>query len=335
MKRTLIKLETIAERSNLALALHKAARGKQHRDQVRLFFRQTNRNLNQLAEDIVNARMPYGRFRKFTIHDPKQRVIHAACFEDRIFHHALMNIAGPVLEQAMLPTSFACRTGLGVHRAADHVQQAIRRFNRYAKIDIKSYFANIDHDILLKVLQRRFKGNDFNLQLQRLLESYHVEPGKGLPIGSLTSQYFANYFLDQLDRLLDGLPAVQAHVRYMDDIVWWCDSKSELKQVFQQVQAYLIESRQLEIKPNWQVQQSKIGISYCGYRILPGVLRLSLRRKRSYQKRRLYWEAQYQQGHITATQLQTCYASVHAILQGAESKAWRQHNLRLHPAISV
>jgi RNA-directed DNA polymerase len=335
MKRTLIKLETIAERANLALALNKAARGKQHRDQVSLFLQQANRNLNRLAEDIVNARMPYGRFREFIIHDPKQRVIHAACFEDRIFHHALMNIAGPVLETAMLPTSFACRTGLGVHRAAGHVQQAIRRFNWYAKVDIKSYFANIEHAILIKVLQRRFKGNDFTLQLHRLLDCYHTEPGKGLPIGSLTSQYFANYYLDELDRLLDGLPEVKAHVRYMDDIVWWGDSKPDVKKVLHQVQSYLIENRQLEIKPNLQVQQSKLGISYCGYRILPGVIQLSLRRKRSYQKRRLYWETQFQQGTISATQLQSCYAAVHAILQGTDSMAWRRHNLRLHPAISV
>jgi hypothetical protein len=246
-----------------------------------------------------------------------------------------MNLAGPVLEKAMLPTSFACRAGLGVHRAASSVQQAIRRYPWYGKIDIKSYFACIDHTLLLEVLAHRFKGNAFTLQLQRLLACYQAEPGKGLPIGSLTSQYFANYYLDGLDRLLASLPEVRAHVRYMDDIVWWSDSKSAVKQVLQTVQNFLMDSRLLTIKPNWQIQQSRHGISYCGYRILPGVVRLSIRRKRRYQGRRLFWEAQYRKGRITSTQLQSAYAAVHAILQGTDSAAWRQQNLRLHPPLSV
>jgi retron-type reverse transcriptase len=262
MKRTLITLEAIADRGNLTLALHKAAKGKRHRDQVSHFMHNAETNLNRLAEDLLNARLPYGKFREFTIFDPKQRLIHAACFEDRIFHHALMNLAGPVLERAMLPTSFACRTGLGVHRAALSVQQSIRCYPWYGKIDIKSYFARIDHALLLAILMRRFKGTAFTLQLQRLLDCYQVEPGKGLPIGSLTSQYFANVYLDGLDRLLAKLPEVRSHVRYMDDIVWWSDSQSAVKKILQTVQDYLMEQRLLTIKPNWQIQQSLQGISY-------------------------------------------------------------------------
>lgn len=335
MKRIRISLEAIADRANLTLALHKAAKGKRYRAQVVRFLQHAETNLNRLAADILDGKLPYGRFRAFTIHDPKRRTIHAACFEDRIFHHAVINLAGPVLERAMLPTSFACRPNLGVHRAAERAQQCIRRYAWYCQIDISSYFACIDHEILLAVLLRRFKGIEFEQQLQRLLDSYHHEPSKGLPIGSLTSQYFANYYLDGLDRLLDGLPPVRAHVRYMDDIVWWGDDKQQVKQVLQQVQGYLRGQRQLDIKPTWRIQRSALGITFCGYRILPGVMRLSLRRKRRYQQRRLYWERQYALGHISAAQLQTAYAAVHSILQGADSSAWRGQNLRHHPPIPV
>lgn len=331
MKRIRINLDQIAERDNLTQALHKASRGKRHRDQVRRFLQNAEYNLNRLAQDILEGRMPYGGFRSFTIYDPKKRIIHAACFEDRIFHHAVMNLAGPVLDRAMLPTSFACRPGLGVHLAADIVQNHIRRFDWYGKIDIASYFASIDHDILLTILLRRFKGREFTMQLQRLLECYRTEPGKGLPIGALTSQYFANYYLDGLDRLLNGLPEVRGHVRYMDDIVWWCDEKEQVKQNLRQVRAWLTGQRRLEVKPAWQIQRSRQGISYCGYRILPGSKRLSLRRKRRYQQRRLYWEHQFRLGWITSTQLQTAYAAVHSITQGAESTGWRRQNLRHHP----
>lgn len=332
VKRIRINLEQIAEQANLVLALHKAARGKRHRDQVSRFLRQAEKNLNQLARDILDGSMPYGDFRSFTIHDPKRRIIHAACFEDRVFHHAVMNLAGPILERAMLPTSFACRPGLGVHRAADAVQRHIRRFGWYGKIDIDSYFACIDHGILLAILMRRFKGGAFEAQLQRILACYRTESGKGLPIGSLTSQYFANYYLDGLDRLLDAMPEVCAHVRYMDDIVWWCDDRQQVKVVLQRVQEWLREQRQLVVKPVWQIQRSQQGIRFCGYRILPGVMRMSLRRKRRYQQRRQYWEQQYLRGAITPAQLQTAYAAVHAITQGTDSAGWRKRNLLHHPA---
>jgi RNA-directed DNA polymerase len=335
MKRVRISLEQIADRTNLNLALHKAAQGKRQRNQIAPFLQQADTHLNRLAADILDARLPYGHFRTFTIHDPKRRTIHAPCFEDRIFHHAVINLAGPVLERAMLPTSFACRPGLGVHRAAQRGQQCIRRYAWYCQIDISRYFASIDHGILLSVLLRRFKGHAFGRQLQRLLDSYHHRPGKGLPIGSLTSQYFANYYLDGLDRLLDGLPQVPVHVRYMDDIVWWGDDKQQVRQVLQQIEDYLREQRQLSIKLPWRLQRSAQGIGFCGYRILPGVMRASVRRKRRYQQRRLYWERQYRLGKITATQLQTAYAAVHAILHNTDSNAWRGQNLRHHPPISI
>lgn len=114
MKRTLITLEAIAERKNLVAAFHKAAKGKRHRRDVQAFLQHFDTNLNRLGDDIRAARLPYGKFRAFQIHDPKKRLIHAACFEDRIFHHALMNLAGDVLERAMMPTSYACRPNMGV-----------------------------------------------------------------------------------------------------------------------------------------------------------------------------------------------------------------------------
>ena len=141
MKRIRINLEDIASRDNLLLACHKAARAKRHRSEVIRFLHHCDDNLNQLAKDILLAQMPYGKFREFQIFDPKQRLIHAACFEDRIFHHALINLAGPVLEKAMLPTTYACRPGMGVHKAGTQVQQHLCRYPWYAKIDIAGYFA--------------------------------------------------------------------------------------------------------------------------------------------------------------------------------------------------
>lgn len=335
MKRTRITLNAVADRKNLVLAFHKAAKGKRFRQDVQSFMHDFDTNLNQLGEDIRQAKMPYGLYRVFQIFDPKQRLIHAACFTDRVFHHVLMNLAGDVLEKAMMPCSYACRPNKGVHKAVQKVQQHLRHYHYYGKIDIAGYFACINHSRLMQTLTSRFKGDEGLAQLQRIIDSYHFSPQHGLPIGSLTSQYFANYYLDGLDRLLADLPKVRAQVRYMDDIIWWCDSKQDTRVTLNTITEWLQTERHLQVKPTLQIQPSKCGVSYCGFRILPGVIRLSRRRKRRYQQRRQYWESLYLQALISARQLQTAYAAVHAITVGTDSLAWRRENLRRYPALVV
>ena len=191
MKRTHIDLIDIAAYDNLAQAAYRAARGKRARPDVRQFFSRFDHHMRRLQQAILAGHMPYGRFKAFTIRDPKPRLIHAACFEDRIFHHAVMYWAGPVLDRALTSTTYACREGMGNHAAVRQVQHHLRRYPWYVKIDIRHYFDTIDHQRLYQRLLRRFKGHDFLALLRRIIASYHVTPGKGLPIGSLTSQHFA------------------------------------------------------------------------------------------------------------------------------------------------
>lgn len=335
MKRIKITLEAISERKNLVLALHKAARGKRYRPDVQAFYQNMDANLNRLGQDICQLRLPYGLFRTFEIHDPKKRQIHAACFEDRVFHHALMNLAGGVLERAMLPQSFACRPGMGVHKAVEKVQQYLCHNVWYGKVDINGYFASIPHDRLLEVLLHRFKGEACTAQFKRIIASYQNSLKTGLPIGSLTSQYFANYYLDGLDRLLSASTLVKGHVRYMDDIIWWGDDRQSIRDVLQFLVEWLWRERKLKIKTNVQIQPSSHGVTYCGFRILRGTIRLNRRRKRRYQQRRLYWERLCRQGIISPQQLQRAYAGVHAITAHTDSRAWRLENLYRHPAYAV
>lgn len=335
MKRVKVTLQEIAEYKNLNLALYKAAKGKRKRKEVQDFFSDLDANLNQLQQDILKRKTPYGDYRSFTIHDPKTRLIHAACFEDRILHHALMNITGEVFERAMVDNTYACRPQKGVHKAVQKVQKHLRAYKYYGKIDIDGYFANIDQQILLNTLMQKFKGEEIKQLFKRILQSYQGSKAVacGLPIGSLSSQYFANYYLDGLDRLLNNDSCVKKSIRYMDDIIWWCDQRHEVKQVLQKVREYLWSQRRLLIKPTIQINKSLQGVTYCGFRITQGCMRLSRRRKRRYQQRRLYWERAYQRGEIDALQLQAAYAAVHSITAGTDSLKWRQQNLKLHPSI--
>jgi len=285
MKRALIRLEDLAAWPNLLLAAHKAARGKRQRAEVAAFLAHLPARLAELGQSILNGGAPLGEYRSFLIHDPKRRLIHAAVFPDRVLHHAILNLAEPVFERTLVDSSYACRPGKGVHRAVARVRENLCRHGWYAKIDVDGYFPSIPHAPLKALLARRFKGAGFLALLGRIIDAHSgPAPGQGLPIGSLTSQHFANLYLDSADRLLLDHPGIRAHVRYMDDILWWADSAAPLHDSLARLEAHLGE-RGLRVKPaSIQIQPSRQGVSYCGFRIRQGVILASRRKLRRYRQ---------------------------------------------------
>lgn len=335
MKRVRVSIIDTAGYDNLVLAAVKAARGKHQRPDVRCFFKHLDRNLNQLRKDILAGIAPYGQYRRFTIYDPKKRTIHAACFEDRVLHHALINHVGPVLERAMVHCTFACRPGKGPLAASQWVQHCTRRFPWYVKTDIRSYFDSIDHTLLKEILDRRIKGKEVQALISRIIDSYRLSPGKGLPIGSLTSQHFANYYLDGLDRFVMEELRCCAYTRYMDDIIWWCRDRQTAKTTLKTVKEWVSNNRLLNLKENWQINRSNRGLTCCGYRILPGTMRLSRRRCKRYTMIKNRWEKAYLEGLIDEQQLQSAYASIYAGAIHADSWEWRKQQLRKYPSIEL
>ena len=223
---------------------------------------------------------------------------------------------------------------MGTHAAVVAVQGHLRRFPWYVKIDIRHYFETLDHARLFGCLQRRFKGAELLVLLWRIIGGFHSTPGKGLPIGSLTSQHFANYYLDSLDRLiLERLPA-RAQVRYMDDIIWWCDSREVARDTLEWVRDH-VRGLDLMVKDDALINRSSHGVSFCGYRITPGQLRLSRRRRQRYQRLRLERERDYRQGLIDALELQRAYAAIHAITLPADALGWRRGNLLRHRPVDL
>lgn len=331
MQRSRVGLAAIADWHNLAAAFQRAARGKSQRDDVRRFRADLNGELACLRAALLDGSVEVGQMRSFHIRDPKPRIIHAPRFRERVLHHALMAHVGPVLDRAMVDDTYACRVGKGVLAAVQRAQHHARRWSWYAQIDIRSYFASIDHDALLALLERRFKDRGLLALLARIVESHHAEPGRGLPIGALTSQHFANYYLAGLDRLLLEGCRVRGLVRYMDDLVWWGDSKDAVRDALAQARAYAQERLRLTVKTPVQIGRSRAGLPFCGYRILPGRLLLSRRRKRHYAECRRASENAFVAGLIDARALQAGYAAALAITAHADAAAWRREQLRRHP----
>ena len=335
MKRTLIRIEDVASWDTLAWAFWRAARGKRHRRDVRAFQAHLEASLAALRRSLVDGTIEVGAFHRFEIQDPKRRVIHAPCFRERVLHHALMAHLEPALERYLVDDSFACRPGKGGRAAVARAQHHLQRWSWYLQMDVRAYFASIDHARLLGLLRRRIKGKQVLGLVDRIVGSFEASPGRGLPIGSLVSQHLANLYLAALDRHLLERVRVGGMVRYMDDVVVWDRDRETLRQTAAEATAFVAEHLHLEIKPTWRLQRSARGLGFAGLRIGPTRRMLSLRRKRRYRQARRAWEAAYVSGRISLLALQAGYASAHATTDQANAIVWRRQELRARPAIDV
>ena len=323
MKRQGVELETLAGWENLQLAVWKAAKGKTGRPDVVCFIQNIDENLAELQEQILNGRLPLQQYRSFRIRDPKPRKIVAVGFKLRVLHHAIMNLIGQNLERSQIDSSFACLPGRGVHAAVLRVQRGLRCAQWYVKIDIEKYFENIDHSCLQEKLRRRFKGGGFLALLDAIIDGYWERPGKGLPIGSLTSQYFANFYLEQCDRFILQLPETCGYVRYMDDMIWFCRDRQEARYSLEKVVDYLAEEN-LRVKESRQVQPVRHGVQYCGFCIQLHRILLPLRKKRSYRNHLKKLQEMWKHGWISSIAMQRGYAAVHGITSSAQSIGFRR-----------
>ncbi len=334
MKRHNIGLETMADWGVVAAAAHRAARGKRQRPDVQAFFSEYEISINKVREALLAGRLPHGRYHRFEIRDPKRRIIHAAPFPDRVAHHALMEPLVKPLDDWQVPSSFACRAGKGSHAAVAFAQRQCRRFGWYLKMDVLGYFDHIDHARLLELLRTRLRGEDMFRLIWAVLQTYRTRPGKGLPIGALTSQHFANIYLTPADRWLIAHPAVSAHCRYMDDTLVWCESKAAARHLYAEYADWLHECWALDLKPAI-VQQSRLGLSFCGYRLHPHRLRPGRRRLRRFVERLRYWQEAFGQGEIDACTLQQNTDALLAMLQPGQSWHWRKQHPGLNTTLEV
>ncbi len=327
VRRAAIDLDEIADLDNLATAFWRAAKGKRHRPEVRAFAADLQHQLPLLRRQILDSTVPVGELHSFQIRDPKRRTIHAPYLRERILHHAMMEHIGPALERSLVDDTFACRCGRGPLAAVRRAQHHARRFAWYLKLDVRAYFASIDHQVLKALLRRRLKGRGALALCDRVIDAFETAPGRGLPIGALTSQHFANAYLSGLDRYLLEELRLGGMARYMDDVVAWSHDRRALRQALAAIEAFARQRLGLEIKPDWQLQRSRRGLTFCGFRVFPAALRLSRRRRRRYSQARRRWESAHALGLIGDLTLQAGYASALAITAHAGAAGWRREQL--------
>jgi len=192
------------------------------------------------------------------------------------------NVIEPILERGYIHHSYACRIGKGTHSAVRQAQIFSRKNRYYLKCDIRQYFGSIDHDILKKLIVRKFKDPDLIWLLNTIIDSAQSDqPGKGIPIGSLTSQHFANLYLDRLDHYIKDSLRVKGYLRYMDDFILFGYEKADLHSLHDSIRNFLHDVLELELKEKATMLAPVLdGIPFLGFRIFPNIIRLKQENKK-------------------------------------------------------
>lgn len=322
MRRATNLFDRIPQPENLRLGFHKAAGGRRGQSVVRQFAASLDRRVVALSEAIRQGTFAVGRFQQFVIRDPKERVITAPCFDERVLHHAIMNVCEPVMDRWLIDDTFACRTGKGREAAIERAQHFTRNAIWFLKLDVRKYFDSVPHARLVAFLERRFNDRRLLELLNRIIAAYRGELGIGLPIGSLTSQHFANFYLGWLDRFVKESLRVRGYVRYMDDMVLWHESREVLVEANSRCQEFAATHLALDLKPS-QVQRTRLGVPFLGCRIWPTHVELNRRSKRRWRQRVRILERAERLGLLSEVKLQQRLASLTAFSKAAGAKSWQ------------
>lgn len=265
MKRKRDLYSKIIEINNLKLADEKASKGKGNSYGVRLHDVNRESNICKLHDILQEKKYNTSKYNVFKIYEPKEREIYQLpYYPDRIVHHAIMNILEPIWVETFTSDTFSCIKGRGIHGCSEKVKKALRdeENTKYClKIDIKKYYPSIDHDILKSIIKRKIKCNDTIELLNEIIDS-----AEGVPIGNYLSQYFANLYLTRFDHWIKEELKIKYYFRYADDMVFLHKDKEYLHGLLVQVNNYLIDELNLQLKSNFQIFPVKDrGIDFVGY----------------------------------------------------------------------
>lgn len=292
--------DRITSPENLFAAWREFRRGKRHKPDVQSFERHVEDHVFRLRDDLADGRYRHGPYQQFRICDPKPRTIHKATVRDRLLHQAVYRVLAPVFERSYILDSYSCQRGKGPHAAVRRLEAFRRNVGGNGtracwalKFDIAKFFDSVDHDILLGVLFGRIGCARTQELVAEIVGSYSVigvlgggsseeqDRPRGLPLGSVTSQLFANSYLDAFDHYSKEVLRVRHYLRYTDDVLVLEHDPARLRSIVPQVASWLWRERRLTIHPRKiAIRKLSQGIDFVGYVVLPRHTVLRTRTKR-------------------------------------------------------
>lgn len=334
MKRIGCLFDSVVSFANLCEAARRAAQGKKNRPATARFLFHLEKEVLVLQEELIHGSYRPRPYRTFFIREPKLRKICAADFRDRVVHHAVCRYLEPVIEQSLIHDTYACRKGKGGLAAIYRSQYFARRCPYFLKGDIRHYYENVDLAIMKCLLRRRLKDIRLLDLLDHILDHPFTEsrPGKGLPIGNLTSQHMANLYLSRLDHFVQERLGLKGYLRYMDDFLLFAEDKNSLLHSLQKIRDFLADSLHLELKEKVSAPTPvSEGVPFLGFRIFPHLIRMESDKWHGFCREIRKKERDWQNGRIMESELAVSVSAsighiVHADTLSAR-KSFFGHNL--------
>ncbi len=307
---------------NLLTAAYHSRKGRRYNLDIVQFHFRLEDELFRLSKQLATKTYQPGPYQTFYIHDPKERMISAAPYRDRVVHHALCNVIAPLFEKTFIYDSYANRIGKGSH-------QAIRRYQHYAqkhayvlKCDIRKFFPSVDHAILKEEIRRKIWCKDTLWLIDSIIDNSnpqepHIvyfpqddlfsphERRRGLPIGNLTSQFWANVYLNRFDHFVKEELRVPGYIRYVDDFVIFSSNKLQLHQWQRSITSFLVGFRLLPHPNKTHIHVVKNGVPFLGFKVYPyrrKVHKSSTNRYLRFLKKKLFLK---EQGKLSPEKLET------------------------------
>jgi retron-type reverse transcriptase len=305
---------------NLYTSYTVARRGKRHRTEVERFAYHLEDNLFRLQTELCTQTYQPGSYRHFYIYEPKKRKISAAPFRDRVVHHALVNVIGPIWERKFIHDSYACRVRKGTHKALDRCTAFVRKHRYVLQCDIAKFFPTIDHAVLKALLSHTIADPQVTWLCERIIDSgagvldSEREPRwfpgddmfaplrpQGLPIGNLTSQFWGNVYLNELDHFVKRELTCRSYVRYADDFLLFGDDKPTLHRWHAELRAFAAERLRLHIHTEkTQVYPTRTGVPFLGFRHFGTHRRLKRENVVRFRRRIRQMQTDYRAGQSSA-----------------------------------
>ncbi len=301
--------ESIISLDNLLEAWCEFVRGKRKRKDVQEFELRLMDNVLSLHRDLREKTYTHSDYEAFSISDPKPRNIHKASVRDRLLHHAIYRLLYPFFDKGFVGSSYSCRKSKGTHKAIEHFQQlaysASHNHTRTVwvlKCDVRKFFASIDQERLLRILETRIPDSEVLWLLGQIVRSFEsTGTGFGLPLGNLTSQLLVNIYMNEFDQFVKHTLKSKAYVRYADDFVLLSRDRAELEQQLPRIEAFLWDELRLTLHPDKVfIKTLASGVDFLGWVHFPDhrVVRTTTKRRMHRRLEQMEWKEQSVQSYL-------------------------------------
>jgi RNA-directed DNA polymerase len=267
--------DNIISLENLLIAWQEFLCGKKNKKDTQEFGRNLMQNIISLHNDLKNITYKHGEYKSFKINDPKPRDIHKSSVRDRLLHHAIYRILYPYFDKKFIYDSYSCRLGKGTHKANERFKYFARKVSKnntrtcwILKCDIRKFFANIDHEILLKILEKDIVDRDVICLLKEVIGSFNTKDREsvGLPLGNLTSQLLVNIYMNEFDYFVKHNLREKYYIRYADDFVFMSEDKAKFEKIIPNISEFIENNLKLSLHPDKLfIKTLASGVNFLGW----------------------------------------------------------------------